>query len=101
MHPREEFYNSRVYIEAEASDPDGILEVKYRIDNGSWRTLEDEGAELFSSSWTPLGDGWHWLDISAEDNQGYVSELSVRFETDSTPPFIFLNSVTDKFSAIA
>ena len=101
VNPQEEFYNSRVDIQAKASDPDGIMEVKYRIDNGSWRMLDEESTELFTSSWTPLGDGWHWLDISAEDNQGYASEQSVRFETDSTPPFIFLNSNTDKVSAIA
>jgi len=99
--PKEEFYNSRISIEVEASDPDGISTVQYRIDNGSWRTLDTDDSDTFTSTWTPFEDGWHWLDVRAEDSQGYVTERAIRFETDSTPPFIILDSITDDISAIA
>ena len=99
--PKEEFYNSRISIEVEASDPDGISTVQYRIDNGSWRTLDTDDSDTFTSTWTPFEDGWHWLDVRAEDSQGYVTELAIRFETDSTPPFIILESITADISAIA
>lgn len=99
--PKEEFYNSRISIEVEASDPDGVSTVQYRIDNGSWRTLDTDDSDTFTSTWTPFEDGWHWLDVRAEDSQGYVTELAIRFETDSNPPFIILNSITDDISAIA
>ena len=99
--PKEEFYNSRISIEVEASDPDGVSTVQYRIDNGSWRTLDTDDSDTFTSTWTPFEDGWHWLDVRAEDSQGYVTERAIRFETDSTPPFIILDSITDDISAIA
>ena len=99
--PKEEFYNSRINIEVEATDPDGMSTVQYRIDNGSWRTLDTDDSDIFTSTWTPFGDGWHWLEVRAEDNQGYITEQAIRFETDSTPPFIVLASVTDDISAIA
>ena len=99
--PKEEFYNSRISIEVEASDPDGVSTVQYRIDNGSWKTLDTDDSDTFTSTWTPFEDGWHWLDVRAEDSQGYVTELAIRFETDSTPPFIILDSITDDISAIA
>ena len=99
--PKEEFYNSRISIEVEASDPDGVSTVQYRIDNGSWKTLDTDDSDTFTSTWTPFEDGWHWLDVRAEDSQGYVTELAIRFETDSNPPFIILDSITDDISAIA
>ena len=99
--PKEEFYNSRINIEVEATDPDGMSTVQYRIDNGSWRTLDTDDSDIFTSAWTPFGDGWHWLDVKAEDSQGYITERAIRFETDSTPPFIVLASITDDISAIA
>ena len=99
--PKEEFYNSRINIEVEASDPDGMSVVQYRIDNGSWRSLDADSSNIFIGTWTPFGDGWHWLDVRAEDSQGYVTEQAIRFETDSTPPFIVLESITDDISAIA
>ena len=99
--PKEEFYNSRISIEVEASDPEGVSTVQYRIDNGSWRTLDTDDSDTFTSTWTPFEDGWHWLDVRAEDSQGYVTELAIRFETDSTPPFIILDSITADISAIA
>jgi len=99
--PKEEFYNSRINIEVEATDPDGMSTVQYRIDNGSWRTLDTHDSDIFTSAWTPFGDGWHWLDVKAEDSQGYITERAIRFETDSTPPFIVLASITDDISAIA
>ena len=99
--PKEEFYNSRINIEVEATDPDGMSKVQYRIDNGSWKALDTDDSDIFTSTWTPFGDGWHWLDVRAEDSQGYVTELAIRFETDSTPPFIVLDSITNDISAIA
>jgi len=101
IRPEEEFYNSRINIEIEASDPDGLSSVQYRIDNGSWRTLDTGNSNIFTSTWTPFGDGWHWLDVKAEDNQGYITEQAIRFETDSTPPFIILGSIADDITAIA
>ena len=101
INPREDFYNTRINIEVETTDPDGIGEVQYRVDNGTWRSLSLDNSNVFTSKWTPTWDGWHWLDIKSEDSQGYTTEESLRFETDSTPPTLILNSFSNDISAIA
>ena len=99
--PKEEFYSSRINIEAVASDPEGILAVEFRIDNGTWKELTLGGNDIYEGTWMPTMDGWHWIDIRAEDNQEYVTITGLLFETDSTPPFILLNSNTDDVTANA
>ena len=99
--PKEEFYSARINIEAEASDPEGILLVEYRIDNGTWKELAYTNNEIYEGTWMPIMDGWHWIDIRAEDNQEYVTIIGLKFETDSTPPFILLNSNTADVTANA
>jgi hypothetical protein len=99
--PKEGFYSARISIEAEALDPEGILSVEYRIDNGTWKALSYANNNIYEGSWTPTMDGWHWIDIKAEDNQEYVTIIGLKFETDSTPPFIFLNSNTTDVTANA
>ena len=99
--PKEEFYSSRINIEAIASDPEGILAVEFRIDNGTWKELTSGGNDIYEGTWMPTMDGWHWIDIRAEDNQEYVTITGLLFETDSTPPFILLNSNTDDVTANA
>ena len=99
--PKEEFYSARININAEASDPEGILSVEYRIDNGTWKGLSYTDNELYEGTWMPIIDGWHWIDIRAEDNQEYVTITGLKFETDSTPPFILLNSNTADVTANA
>ena len=99
--PKEGFYSARISIEAEALDPEGILSVEYRIDNGTWKALSYVNNNIYEGSWTPTMDGWHWIDIKAEDNQEYVTIIGLKFETDSTPPFIFLNSNTTDVTANA
>ena len=99
--PKEQMYNNRVNINVEASDPDGIDKVQYRIDNGTWRDLSAEGNNIFTETWTPTWDGWHWLDIVSIDSQGYETFGNVRVETDSTPPSLLLNSFSKDISAIA
>ena len=101
INPREDFYNTRIDIEVETTDPDGIEEVQYRVDNGTWRSLSLDNPPVFTSKWTPTWDGWHWLDIKSEDSQGYITEESLRFETDSTPPTLILNSFSNDISAMA
>jgi hypothetical protein len=101
INPREDFYNTRIEIEVETTDPDGIEEVQYRVDNGTWRSLSLDNPNVFTSKWTPTWDGWHWLDIKSIDSQGYTTEESLRFETDSTPPTLILNSFSNDISAIA
>ena len=101
INPKEEFYNNRINIEIKSSDPDGIANVQYSIDNGSWKDLSSEGSDMYTSSWTPTWDGWHWLAVKTEDNQGYETENGIRFETDSTPPSLMLNSFSNDISAIA
>lgn len=99
--PKEEFYSARINIEAEASDPEGILIVEYRINNGTWKELAYTNNEIYEGTWMPIMDGWHWIDIRAEDNQEYVTIIGLKFETDSTPPFILLNSNTADVTANA
>ena len=99
--PKEQMYNNRVSINVEASDPDGIDKVQYRMDNGTWRDLSAEGNNIFTETWTPTWDGWHWLDIVSIDSQGYETFGNVRVETDSTPPSLLLNSFSKDISAIA
>ena len=99
--PKEQMYNNRVNINVEASDPDGIDKVQYRMDNGTWRDLSAEGNNIFTETWTPTWDGWHWLDIVSIDSQGYETFGNVRLETDSTPPSLLLNSFSKDISAIA
>ena len=99
--PKEEFYSARINIEAVASDPEGILTVEYRIDNGTWKELSSVDNYIYEGTWMPMIDGWHWIDIRAEDNQEYVTTTGLKFETDSTPPFILLNSNTADVTANA
>ena len=99
--PKEQMYNNRVSIIVEASDPDGIDKVQYRMDNGTWRDLSAEGNNIYTETWTPTWDGWHWLDIVSIDSQGYETFGNVRVETDSTPPSLLLNSFSKDISAIA
>ena len=99
--PKEQMYNNRVNINVEASDPDGIDKVQYRMDNGTWRDLSAEGNNIFTETWTPTWDGWHWLDIVSIDSQGYETFGNVRLETDSNPPSLLLNSFSKDISAIA
>ena len=101
INPKEEFYNNRISIEVKSSDPEGIEKVQYNIDNGSWRDLSSEGNDVYTGSWTPTWDGWHWVAIKTEDNQGYETEDGIQFETDSTPPSLMLNSFSNDISAIA
>ena len=99
--PKEDFYSARINIEAIASDPEGIVTVEYRIDNGTWKELSSGGNNIYEGTWMPIEDGWHWIDIRAEDSQEYTTTSGLRFETDSTPPFILLNSNTDDVTANA
>lgn len=101
VSPEEDFYNTRVDVEVETTDPDGIESVQYRIDNGTWRSLGLEDGNIFTAKWIPTWDGWHWIDIKSVDKQGYTTEGSLRFETDSTPPSLILNSFTNDVTAIA
>jgi hypothetical protein len=101
INPKEEFYNNRINIEVKSSDPEGIAKVQYNIDNGSWKDLSSEGSDMYTGSWTPTWDGWHWLTIKTEDTQGYETEDGIKFETDSTPPSLMLNSFSNDISAVA
>ena len=101
ISPEEDFYNTRVNIEVETTDPDGIESVQYRIDNGTWRSLSIDDSNIFAAKWTPTWDGWHWIDIQSVDSQGYMTEYGLRFETDSTPPSLILNSFSNDVTAIA
>ena len=101
ISPENEIYNSRIKIVIETEDPEGIKSVEYRIDNGDWRNMDTENNNIFESYWTPLSDGWHDLTIKSTDNQEYTTNVSTTFETDSNPPYIFLNSNTYDISATA
>ena len=101
LSPENELYNSRVKIEVETEDPDGIKTVEYKIDQGDWRIMEKESGNIFGDYWIPLSDGWHDLTIKSTDNQEYTTNLSSSFETDSNPPYILLNSNTYDISATA
>ena len=100
--PEEQTYNGRIEINVEASDPEGIEKVQFRVDNGTtWKDLELESNEIYVGMWTPTWDGWHWIDFMAVDNQGYQTFSNVRIETDSNPPVLSLDSFANDISAMA
>ena len=101
ISPEDEIYNSRVKIQIETEDPEGIKNVEYKIGNGEWKTMDLEDSNIFGSYWTPFTDGWHDLLIKSTDNQGYATNISTTFETDNNPPYINLNSNTYDISATA
>ena len=101
-NPEEQIYNGRIEINVEASDPEGIEKVQFRVDNGTtWKDLELESNEIYVGMWTPTWDGWHWIDFMAVDNQGYQTFSNVRIETDSNPPVLSLDSFANDISAMA
>ncbi len=101
ISPETELYNSRIKIEVQTEDPEGINNVVYKIDGGDWKVMEKENSKIFGDYWTPLSDGWHELTVKSTDNQDYTTNVSTSFETDSNPPYIVLNSNTYDISAIA
>ena len=101
VSPNEELYNSRIEIKIETEDPEGIESVEYMIDEGEWEELIGEGENTFIDYWTPVTDGWHDLIVKSTDKQGYSTNYTSRFETDSTPPILTLQSGGGDVSAIA
>ena len=99
--PEDEIYNSRVKIEIQTDDPEGIKSVQYKVDGSDWKDMDNQNGNIFATYWTPYTDGWHDLLIRSTDNQDYSTNLSTMFETDSNPPYISLNSNTYDISATA
>ncbi len=100
--PEEQIYNGRIEINVEASDPEGIEKVQFRVDNSTtWKDLELKNNEIYVGTWTPTWDGWHWMDFMAVDKQGYQTLSNVKIETDSNPPMLSLDSFTNDISAMA
>ena len=99
--PEDEIYNSRVKIEIQTDDPEGIKSVQYKVDGSDWKDMDNQNGNIFATYWTPYTDGWHDLIIRSTDNQDYSTNLSTIFETDSNPPYIILNSNTYDISATA
>ena len=99
--PEDEIYNSRVKIEVQTDDPEGIKSVEYKVDGIDWKDMDNQNGNIFTTYWTPYTDGWHDLVIRSTDNQDYSTNLSTMFETDSNPPYISLNSNTYDISATA
>lgn len=99
--PEDEIYNSRVKIEIQTDDPEGIKSVEYKVDGSDWKNMDNQNGNIFATYWTPYTDGWHDLIIRSTDNQNYSTNLSTMFETDSNPPYISLNSNTYDISATA
>ena len=99
--PEDEIYNSRVKIEIQTDDPEGIKSVEYKVDGSDWKNMDNQNGNIFATYWTPYTDGWHDLIIRSTDNQDYSTNLSTMFETDSNPPYISLNSNTYDISATA
>ena len=99
--PEDEIYNSRVKIEIQTDDPEGIKSVQYKVDGSDWKDMDNQNGNIFATYWTPYTDGWHDLIIRSTDNQDYSTNLSTMFETDSNPPYIILNSNTYDISATA
>ena len=99
--PEDEIYNSRVKIEVQTEDPEGIKSVEYKVDGSDWKDMDNQNGNIFATYWTPYTDGWHDLLIRSTDSQEYSTNLSTMFETDSNPPYITLNSNTYDISATA
>ncbi len=101
ISPEDELYNSRVKIEVQTEDPEGIKSVAYKVDESDWKDMDNQNGNIFAAYWTPYTDGWHDLLIRSTDKQDYSTNLSTMFETDSNPPYISLNSNTYDISATA
>ena len=101
ISPEDELYNSRVKIEVQTDDPEGIKSVAYKVDESDWKDMDNQNGNIFAAYWTPYTDGWHDLLIRSTDKQDYSTNLSTMFETDSNPPYISLNSNTYDISATA
>lgn len=97
--PTAGLYSGNIEIIANASDPDGLAHVKYRVDEGAWKTMS---GDPWTASWNSFGaDGSHSLVVRATDTTGLFSEETVAFITDSTPPLLIIDPPVGALTARA
>ena len=51
--PEDEIYNSRVKIEIQTDDPEGIKSVEYKVDGSDWKDMDNQNGNIFATNWTP------------------------------------------------
>ena len=86
---------------AHAEDNSDLKSVECRLEDGQWRTMDyDDGASnqygkaIYSFEYTTedefrnLEDGTHSLSLRAEDGAGNTRQVSIQFNSDSTPPVL-------------
>jgi hypothetical protein len=83
-----EWFNEPVIVRLRSEDHgtgyfrSGILEIRYRLDGGSWQT--HSGADR---TFTVVTDGAHTIEYYATDNVGNSEPIrSITFKIDTTPP---------------
>ncbi|HID74019.1 MAG TPA: hypothetical protein EYP43_03090, partial [Thermoplasmata archaeon] len=85
-------------VRAHARDTDGIENVSWSLDNGSWEEMTlQEGSEgdgvwdaIFNS--TTVADGDHRITVRSTNSTGYIREAVVDFVVDNTPPLVDITS---------
>jgi len=76
--------DSLVMVEGEASDDQGVLSVRFRIDDGAWRDAAGTTNWAFFVDTTGLGGGDHNITILATDGAA-SREVTVRVESSGPP----------------
>lgn len=84
--------NGTVIAAGTAGDNVGLASVMLSADGGPW--VAASGLESWSFNLT-LEDGTHTLRARATDLFGLTAEVSLRFETDTEPPFLTIVSPPD------
>ncbi|MEF8873527.1 MAG: Ig-like domain-containing protein [Candidatus Thermoplasmatota archaeon] len=83
-----EIVNNNYTLMAEV-ESDFLETVEYRVDDGSWETLEyNSTVENHTADWdtTAVPDGPHTLTFRAVDEVGHETEVSREIKVDNTPP---------------
>ncbi len=77
--------DSDVRVEAE---DEFLSEVRYRVDDGEWRTMADEGSDIWSDVLitSAFTDGEHTLTFEAIDSGGLSTSQSMEVIFDNTKP---------------
>jgi hypothetical protein len=98
--------NKVVTLSGSASDGDGTVEaVEIRFDSSEWQLLMGTNQWEYEWDTTLFSDGDHTIEVRAQDNDGFYSDISsVTPTVDNTPPEILsgpsTTSVTDSSATI-
>ena len=80
-----------------AVDPEGIASLEYRLDAGSWKSVNDGNFDIDTIM---LSDGVHALEVRAIDSDGFETVLPASFECDAHAPVLTLDAVPGTATAL-